>query len=112
MISVKVSDEGVLPVTGLNFSLICDILGDYGHLHPNVSYLWTSSSSYATTNNNSLFFYSLHLSDAGEYTCQVNVASPYLKNNITAVASYSLTIESELYVVHYTCNWTIKPLIQ
>ena len=43
-----------------------------------------------------LSFSSLKLSDAGVYTCEVNIISTLFREAVTAIDSYRLYIQSEL----------------
>lgn len=82
---------------GLSHNLTCNILGT-DDLNPNITYLWIKNSSQVLANSSTctLYFQSLRLSDAGEYTCRVTIRSPYLDNEITAITSHSLILECKL----------------
>ena len=88
----QISDGNPLPVVGLSHTLICNVLGA-DNLNPNMTYLWTRSSGQIMANTNTLNFHSLQLSDAGEYTCQVTIRSPYIHKDVTATTSHSLILE-------------------
>ena len=51
--------------------------------------------------DNVLSFSPLRLSDAGQYTCQATVSSPYLNNDITMMGTQDVTLQSEFsYKIH------------
>ena len=82
------------------YSLTCDVTGDE-NLSSIRTYHWTRDNgamSQVGTNSNTLSFSSLSLSDAGRYTCNVTVSSPYLNNNVMALSSNSedVVFESKL----------------
>ena len=86
-------------MAGLSYTLTCYIMG-IDNLDPNITYLWTRNSIQISANSSTgmLYFPSLRLSDAGVYTCQVAVRSPYLRNEITARTYYSLILERKLSI--------------
>ena len=80
------------------YSLTCGVSGTE-HLSPSITYQWTKDNGTLTqtqvgTNSLLLSFSPLRLSDAGQYTCQATVSSPYLNNDITDAASQNVTIQS------------------
>ena len=77
-------------VLGNNYVLTCDVSGEET-LSSTLAYQWTrdNGTTQAQVGKNSriLSFSPLSLSDAGRYTCSVNVSSPYLNSNIVAATS-------------------------
>ena len=78
------------------YSLTCGAVG-VGNLNPSITYQWTKSNGTQTQLQAGaiLSFSPLRLSDAGQYTCQATVSSPYLNNNITRMDSQNVTLQSE-----------------
>lgn len=71
-------------------------------LNPTVNYQWTKMNDTGTftevgTNSNILSLSPLYLSDAGSYTCEVNITSEdFLTGSITNENNTKLKIPSEL----------------
>ena len=88
-ILIIISDSGspVLGQTG--YTLTCAVIGDE-NLSPTITYQWTrdngATQTQVGTNSNTLSFSPLSLSDAGRYTCDVTVSSPYITNIIMAAS--------------------------
>ena len=86
-ISVQITTSGA-PMLGQNgYSLTCGVNGAE-NLNPIITYQWiknngTQSQIQVGGNLKVLSFSPLSLSDAGQYTCQATVSSPYLIDNIT-----------------------------
>ena len=83
------------------YSLTCGVNGA-GNLSPTITYQWIKNNGTLTQIELgsdpkllSLDSSPLRLSDAGRYTCQVTVTSPYLIDNITVMDSQDITIQSE-----------------
>ena len=82
------------------YSLTCGVNGA-GNLNASTTYQWTKNNGTQTqiqigANPKVLSFSPLRLSDAGQYTCQATVSSPYLSDSINMMASRSVTVLSEL----------------
>ena len=83
------------------YSLTCGVSGA-GNLNPTITYQWTKNNGTQTqiqvgANSGVLSFSPLRLSDAGQYTCQATISSPYLNDDIiTTTDSGNVTIQSEL----------------
>ena len=100
------------------YNLTCNVFGSE-NLNSTITYQWTKNNSTHThvqvgTDSSTLSFPSLRLSDAGEYTCQVNVSSSYLNKDVTALDFHSIATQSELFsyiysyvhdLVMHDCDW-------
>ena len=88
-ITVRVIAERAA-VLGNKHVLTCDVSGEET-LSSTLAYQWTrdngTTQAPVGTNSRTLTFSVLSLSDAGRYTCGVNVSSPYLNSNIVAASS-------------------------
>ena len=79
------------------FFLSCRVRGLSKNLNPSITYIWTKNNGTQTqmqvgTDPNHLHFSPLKLSDAGQYSCQATVISPYLDlNNITVIDFHNVT---------------------
>ena len=91
------------PVAGQNFSLTCSVTGT-DSLSPTISYQFTQDNPGQTTvrgtqTTPTLTFDPLVLSDRGQYSCEVNVTSPYLTSpQVVSSESVSLSVQSESLV--------------
>ena len=76
-VSIQVSDSGVSPELGQNYTLTCNVSVDV------TSYNWTKDGEVLEGEvKETLFFPSLNLSSAGLYTCEAMVNSTtYRANN-------------------------------
>ena len=95
-ISVQITASGP-PLLGQNsYSLTCGVTGAE-NLNPSITYQWTKNNGTLAVGADPhvLSFSPLRLSDAGRYTCQATVSSPYLNNNITMINSQDVTLQSE-----------------
>ena len=100
-ISVQITTSGT-PVLGQSgYSLTCGVTGT-GNLSPSITYQWTKIDGTQTTQVEAVLSFSpLRLSDAGQYTCQATVTSPYLNSGITMTDTHDVTLQSEFsYKVH------------
>ena len=82
------------------YSLVCGVNGA-GNLNSSITYQWTKNNGTQTQiqvrtgiDFKVLSFSPLRLSDAGQYTCQAIVSSPYLSDNITMMDSQDVTVQS------------------
>ena len=88
------------------YSLMCSISGAE-HISPNITYQWTKNNGTQTqiqvgADPKVLSFSPLRLSDAGRYTCQATVSSPYLNDDITRMDLQDVTLQSEFIVKYNT----------
>ena len=72
-------------------------------LGPSITYQWIKNNGTTQmqigNNSQSLFFSNLRLSDAGEYSCQVNIHTQYISEDIfmvTSSQSIAIIIRSKL----------------
>ena len=84
---------------GQSYSLTCGVTGAES-LSPSITYQWTKNNGTQTQIQNDaanprISFSPLRLSDAGRYTCQTTVSSPYLNNDITMMDTQDVTLQSE-----------------
>ena len=93
--TVQITTSGTPAVGQSGYSLTCSVPGAE-NLSPSITYQWTKNNGAQTQigADRVLSFSSLRLSDAGWYTCQATVSSPYLNNDITDAASQNVTIQS------------------
>ena len=109
-ILIIISDSGspVLGQTG--YTLTCAVIGDE-NLSPTITYQWTrdngTTQTQVGTNSNTLSFSPLSLSDAGRYTCDVTISSPYLTGDLVSSASEALSVipSSTSIVMNYTISY-------
>ena len=78
------------------YSLTCGVAGAE-NLYPSITYQWIKNNGTQTQvgTDRVLYFSSLRLSDAGQYTCQATVSSPYLNNDITVMGTQDVRLQSE-----------------
>ena len=93
-ISVQITTSGAPLLGQSGYSLTCGVNGA-GNLNPTITYQWiknngTQAQIQIGANPKVLSFSPLRLSDAGQYTCQATVSSPYLNDSITMMASHSV----------------------
>ena len=91
-------DESTGESAGESLYLSCRVLGAK-NLNPSITYQWiknNSSGQIKVGTHAILSFTPVRLSDAASYSCAVTIASVYLTNNITAMASHSVRIQSRL----------------
>ena len=86
------------------YSLTCSVNGAE-NLNSSMSYQWTKDNgtqirTQVGADPKLLSFSPLRLSDAGQYTCEAIISSPYLNNNITMMDSRDVTIQSELKIIN------------
>ena len=100
ILSVKITTSGA-PVLGQNgYSLTCSVSGAT-NLNSSITYQWTKTNGTQTQLQSDgadpkvLSFSPLRLSDAGRYTCQAIVSSPYLNSDITRMDSQDVTLQSK-----------------
>ena len=95
-ISVQITLSGTLTLGQNGCSLICGVTGAE-NLSPSITYQWTKNNGTQTQvgADRVLSFSSLRLSDAGQYTCQATVSSPYLNSDITTMDTQNITLQKQ-----------------
>ena len=78
------------------YSLTCGVNGAE-NLNPTITYQWTKSDGpdMQAGTNSILSFSTLRFFDAGQYTCRISVNSLFLNNDIMAMGSEVIRIQSE-----------------
>ena len=81
------------------YTLICGVNGAE-NLSPSITYQWIKNNGTQTQVYNGydpihISFSPLRPYDAGQYTCQATVSSPYLKSDISVTDSLNVTFQSE-----------------
>ena len=81
--------HGNVSIGGQGFSLSCVVSGAE-NLSPTITYNWIKDNGtriLVDSHRSVLSFPSLRLSDAGQYSCQVIVDSPYLRDNLDVTST-------------------------
>ena len=90
VVTVQIIANGAPVLEQNGYSLTCTVSGT-NRLSPSIAYQWTKNNGTQTQiqvgADNVLSFSPLRLSDAGQYTCQATIRSPYLNNDITMMSS-------------------------
>ena len=93
----------ISPVLGETYNLTCNVNGA-DNLNAIITYYWTKDNGTKTllksnTKNKNYNFPIFRLSDAGNYTCEVNVSSNYLDDIINEHSHTQLEIESNCFLI-------------
>ena len=98
-ITTSSSDSLLLGQSG--YSLTCGITGTE-NLSPSITYQWTKNNGTQDQTqiqndegNPRVSFSHLRPSDAGQYTCQATIRSPYLIDDIIVMNTLDVTLQSE-----------------
>ena len=95
-VSIQVSDSGVSPELGQNYTLTCNVSVDV------TSYNWTKDGKVLEGEvNGTLFFPSLNLSSAGPYACEVIVNSTTYRADNRSILLASKFLSLQLYQAIY-----------
>ena len=97
----NISTKGTAGV-GQTYTLVCSVLSGLEGLNAVVSYQWTKDNgtgSQLGTHSNILSFPSLRLSDAGSYTCEINVSSSRLLKQAIIRTSIQVKVSSKTIIV-------------
>jgi len=83
---------------GQNYSLNCSVIGAE-ILKPNITYCWYNESSNPRNQlvtNETLTLSQLQEYYTGNYTCEMNLSSPYLSENLIRRAMKKIIVQSKL----------------
>ena len=98
-ISVQITTSGTQMLGQSGYSLTCGVTG-VENLNPSITYQWTKNNGTQTQDRDEydtfLTFSPLRLSDAGRYTCQAMIISPFLKNYMVIMDTEDVMLQSEL----------------
>jgi hypothetical protein len=73
-------------------------------MDPKYAYIWTRDGGDSIYDNATISFSSLNLSNAGKYTCEINVSSDnFVGGYVSGMNSYNLSIQSKYYKRTYCC---------
>ena len=98
-ISIEITASGT-PILGQSYSLTCGVTG-VENLNSSITYQWTNNNGTQMGTDRVLSFSPLRLSDAGRYTCQATISSPYLIDDITMMDTHDVRIQSKFGCVLY-----------
>ena len=103
-ITTKIRDNKNPVVGQSGYSLICEVFGA-DSLSPIITYVWTKSNGtdfemQIGNNSTTLTLHPLRHSDAGLYTCHVDINSNYLNGAIFFNTSWNVSIQSKLNLMH------------
>jgi len=97
-VSVVITPAGTAVVGQLGYSLICSVSGA-DSLSPTITYRWYNESSNPRSQIGTTSTYSftrLQPYHAGQYTCEVTIASPYLNEDLSQSTMQDITLQSKL----------------
>lgn len=112
MPDIHITTSGPLTLGQNGYSLTCVVSGAET-LNPLITYQWTKNNGTQTqipvgSNPSVLSFSPLRLSDAGEYTCQATISSPYLNNDIIVMHSHDTVLHSESNEVAFPYKYSYR----
>ena len=97
-VSVVITPTGTA-VVGQSYSLICSVSGADSLSPTSTTYRWYNESSNPRSQVGTTSTYSftrLRPYHAGQYTCEVTVASPYLNGDLIQSMMQDITVQSKL----------------
>ena len=103
--SVQITSSGPPSLGQSGYSLTCDVTGAE-NLNSSITYQWTKDNGTQTQiqvggDPRVLSFSPLRLSDAGQYTCQVTVSSPY--QDVTFLSEFSSVFKPLGFALWFKC---------
>ena len=93
--TVEIIDSGATPTAGVNYQLVCSV-SVTENLSPTITYQWTKNNGGQTQVGTILSFTPLRLLDAANYACMTTIGSSNLVENITAMNSQDINVQSKL----------------
>ena len=93
-VNITPSTEQMLNI-GEVFSITC-AAPELNVVAPKYNYRWTHDSGNSISDNATISFSSLDISNAGKYTCEVNISSDnFVGGYVSGMSSYNLSIQSK-----------------
>ena len=101
MIAITVSGD-VAPMVDAALILACNVVGADMITNPTIIYQWSRNGMVVTDQTQRTWsFSSLAYSDAGQYSCAVDISSTILPSTISAVSdSFNVTLSCKSYCSH------------
>ena len=107
-ILAQITDQGMTPNIGQNYSLTCNILG--AEKIDIITYQWIKRNATQIQmlgiNSSTLIFSPLRFSDIGQYVCQARVRSNYFEQNINVNDSHN--VSSSQSESNELCSYMLK----
>ena len=104
-IEMNISGRGNL-IIGENYTLLSNVDGIQNLDAVIAHYHWTKpDSSNIRIGSSTLILPSLRLSDAGLYTCEINITSTYLHGNFMIVGTHPVNIQSKIFCYFIYCTY-------
>ena len=94
---MAITPAGTALVGQLGYSLSCSVSGA-DSLSPTITYRWYNESSNPRSQVGTTSIYSfprLRPYHAGQYTCEVTIASPYLNGDLSQSMMQDITLQSK-----------------
>ena len=93
-VSITPSTEQILNV-GEAFNITCAAHG-LNVVDPKYDYKWTQDVGNSISDNATISFSFLNISNAGKYTCEVNISSDnFIGGSVSGMSSYNFLIQSK-----------------
>ena len=93
-VNITPSTEQILNV-GAAFNITCTAR-ELDVVDPRYTYRWTRDGGNSISDNATISFSPLDISNAGKYTCEVNISSDnFVGGYVSGMSSYNLSIQSK-----------------
>ena len=93
-VNITPSTDQILNV-GEIFNITC-AARELNVVDPKYNYRWTRDGGNSISDNATISFSSLNISNAGKYTCEVNISSNnFVGGYVSGMSSYNLSIQSK-----------------